>query len=184
MPTYPEWIKPHRKRGTTVKKVGNSYYLYKTKSVRVPGKKNPQPQSEYIGIITEDGVIPSSVKKLQTDCVRVYEYGFSYVLRQKVLKRIACSEEERNREEEIFLCWIRQYSPTSYLLRNRELPAKEELSVSFSVRGKKYERLGGIKVEELLALQQIYLVEIGAKEMISERTEEQKKLLQKLEVRL
>ena len=184
MARYPEWINPYRKRGTTVKKVGHSYYLYKTKSVRVPGKKNPQPQSEYIGTITESGVITSTVKKLQTDIVRVYEYGFSHTLKQLILEKILQKEKKSSQEEDIFLHWVKQYSPTSYLLRNRVLPKREELHVNFSIQEKKYERISGVKVEELLGLQQIYLVEIGKKEMISEINEEQKKLLQKWEVRL
>jgi len=37
---YPEWVQQQRTKGTTVKKVGNTYYLYKRTSKRVPGKKN------------------------------------------------------------------------------------------------------------------------------------------------
>lgn len=54
--TYPEWVQKYRERGTTVKKKGDSYYLYKRTSKRVPGKKYPQPVDTYIGIITPEGV--------------------------------------------------------------------------------------------------------------------------------
>ena len=40
---YPEWVQKYRTRGMTVKKKGESYYLYKRTSKRVPGKKYPQP---------------------------------------------------------------------------------------------------------------------------------------------
>ena len=37
---YPDWVQEQRTKGTTVKKSGNNYYLYKHTSRRVPGKKN------------------------------------------------------------------------------------------------------------------------------------------------
>ena len=40
---YPDWVQAQRTRGTTVKKKGDTYYLYKRTSRRVPGKKYPQP---------------------------------------------------------------------------------------------------------------------------------------------
>ena len=36
---YPDWVQKHRTKGTTVKKRGDSYYLYKRTSRRVKGKK-------------------------------------------------------------------------------------------------------------------------------------------------
>ncbi|MCL0201882.1 DUF2452 domain-containing protein [Klebsiella pneumoniae] len=56
---YPDWVQEQRTRGTTVKKKGDTYYLYKRTSRRVPGKKYPQPVDTYIGIITPEGVIKS-----------------------------------------------------------------------------------------------------------------------------
>jgi hypothetical protein len=63
MPKYPDWTNRFREPGTAVKKVGNSYYLYKVTSARVPGKKNPQPKGEYIGVITPEGVVKTNVRK-------------------------------------------------------------------------------------------------------------------------
>ena len=79
---YPEWVQNYRTRGKTVKKVGNTYYLYKRTSKRVPGKKHPQPVDTYIGIITPEGVIESRKKKLALTDVEVKEYGFSQALWQ------------------------------------------------------------------------------------------------------
>ena len=36
---YPDWVQAYRSKGMTVKKKGNSFYLYKRTSRRVPGKK-------------------------------------------------------------------------------------------------------------------------------------------------
>ena len=49
---YPDWVQKYRTKGTTVKKKGDSYYLYKRTSRRVKGKKYPQPVDTYIGVIT------------------------------------------------------------------------------------------------------------------------------------
>ncbi|MDR1135792.1 MAG: hypothetical protein LBL49_06395 [Clostridiales Family XIII bacterium] len=41
MSNYPDWVNAFKVKGTSVKKVGNEYYLYKSTSKRVPGKKYP-----------------------------------------------------------------------------------------------------------------------------------------------
>lgn len=64
---YPEWVQKYRTRGTTVKKKGDSYYLYKRTSRRVKGKKYPQPVDTYIGVITPNGVIQSNKKESFSD---------------------------------------------------------------------------------------------------------------------
>ena len=74
---YPEWVQQQRTKGTTVKKVGNTYYLYKRTSKRVPGKKYPQPVDTYIGILTPDGIIERKKQQLATTSIKVKEYGFS-----------------------------------------------------------------------------------------------------------
>ena len=51
---YPDWVQKYREKGTTVKKVGNNFYLYRHSSKRVPGKKYPVPVDTYIGKITPD----------------------------------------------------------------------------------------------------------------------------------
>jgi hypothetical protein len=71
MSRYPDWVRQHKKPGTSIKKVGESYYLYKTTSARIAGKKNPQPKSTYIGAITKDGVIETKRRKHAIDVVRV-----------------------------------------------------------------------------------------------------------------
>lgn len=53
---YPEWIKKYKEKGTTVKKIGESYYLYRSTSKRIAGKKYPVSHQTYIGRITETGV--------------------------------------------------------------------------------------------------------------------------------
>ncbi len=74
---YPDWVQKYRIKGTTVKKKGDSYYLYKRTSRRVKGKKYPQPVDTYIGVITPEGVIQSNKRKVSLTDAEVWEYGFS-----------------------------------------------------------------------------------------------------------
>ena len=74
--TYPDWVQEYRTRGTTVKKNGEKYYLYKRTSRRVPGKKYPQPVDTYIGVITPEGVLKSDKKKVTLTDASVKEFGF------------------------------------------------------------------------------------------------------------
>ena len=74
---YPDWVQKYRTQGKTVKKKGDAYYLYKRTSKRVPGKKYPQPVDTYIGIITPEGIIESSKKKISITDIEVWEYGFT-----------------------------------------------------------------------------------------------------------
>ena len=81
MPTtekiYPEWVQTYRTRGTTVKKKGDAYYLYKRTSRRVPVNRYPQPVDTYVGIITPEGVVASNKKKVELTEIEVWEFGFS-----------------------------------------------------------------------------------------------------------
>jgi len=74
---YPEWVQNYRTGGTTVKKRGDIYYLYKRTSRRVPGKKYPQPVDTYIGVITPEGIVESTKKKVSLTGAVVKEFGFS-----------------------------------------------------------------------------------------------------------
>lgn len=60
---YPEWVQAQKRKGTTIKKVGDNYYLYKHSSKRVPGKKYSVPVDTYIGVITPEGVVESKKKR-------------------------------------------------------------------------------------------------------------------------
>ena len=58
---FPEWVIKHKCPGTTVKKIGNNYYLYYATSARQEGKSYPVCQQTYIGKITPDGVVQDRV---------------------------------------------------------------------------------------------------------------------------
>lgn len=59
---YPDWVEKYKSSGTSIKKIGESYYLYRVTSERVAGKKHPVSRQTYIGKVTENGVETAGVK--------------------------------------------------------------------------------------------------------------------------
>lgn len=183
---YPEWVQEQRKRGTTVKKVGNTYYLYKRTSKRVPGKKYPQPVDTYIGIITPDGVIESRKKKLATTSIEVKEYGFSRAVWD------SCPDDWKkavgNGWEDKLACMILRWSPDSYLVKERSMKTEEELAFSVSSQAgmlsRRFYKKHGMEFECLKKLMNIYLVYIEKEAVVSAISEEQAGILEKISVSL
>ena len=184
MSNYPDWVNAHKEKGTSVKKVGNEYYLYRSTSKRVPGKKYPQPIQEYIGTITREGVVQTKIRKISTDKVRVFEYGMSYALQELLPDSFLVNHHDRETLQYAFLHIVKQISPDSYLLRGVELPDLGELHINLSMQTKRYERLAGITIEELKPLKKLYLVETRECDMLSEITSEMGKILTRLGVKI
>lgn len=184
--TYPEWVQEHRTKGTTVKKAGNTYYLYKRTSKRVPGKKYPQPVDTYIGIITPDGVIERKRQQLATASIKVKEYGYSKAMLE------SCPEEWKiaagENWEDKLCCMIIKNSPESYLVKEKEV--KTEMELGFTVASqagmlsRRFFKKYGIEISSLEILKTIYLVYIGKKAFVSEITDKQQELLAKLGITL
>lgn len=53
----PDWVEKFHKQGTTIKRIGKNYYLYKATSRYDKTKGYPVSIQKYIGKITENGVI-------------------------------------------------------------------------------------------------------------------------------
>ena len=184
MPKYPDWVNAFKEKGTSVKKVGGEYYLYRATSKRVPGMKYPQPVETYIGRITEEGVIRTGKKKISTDRVRVYEYGMSYTLQSLLPEAFLINSHDRETLQYAFLHIVKLVSPKSYLLRGLELPEASDLHINLNVQQKRYERLAGIKIEDLRPLSELYLVETRECDMLSEATPEMREILTKMGVEI
>jgi len=58
---FHEWVKKYKRSGTTVKKIGNNYYLYHATSKWNPEKHCHELIQTYIGKITEEGVLNERV---------------------------------------------------------------------------------------------------------------------------
>jgi len=62
---YPKWVMKHKKKGTEIRKINGRYYLYKISSIWNKEKKRAQKiTNEYLGIITEEGLIPPKHKQI------------------------------------------------------------------------------------------------------------------------
>lgn len=180
--TYPDWVQAFRTKGTTVKKRGDAYYLYKRTSRRVAGKKYPQPVDTYIGLITPDGVIESVKKKINITTAEVKEYGFSKALKE--LCPLSWKEVLADEWEDVFLHIIKKYSPRSYLLKDVVLKEKNDLhcslSAQFGLFSRKFYKENKIDVEDLKCLDDIYIIYIDRQEIISKISDPQKQLIEQL----
>lgn len=185
---YPDWVQKQKTTGTTVKKVGNNYYLYKHSSKRVPGKKNPVPVDTYIGKITPDGIEKSNSKKVvvnETEVV-VKEYGFSKSVETLCPAGWKAPLGEKWREVLDFI--IVRESPESYIPQVREVPARLDphiqLGAQKSALQRRMKKEHGVDFKELRQLSTVYIVSVAGKKLVSQISGEQKKLLERLGLKL
>jgi len=179
---YPDWVQQYKTKGTSVKKVGENYYLYKTSSRRVPGKSYPVTTSEYIGLITKDGVVKSEKRKVTSHSPRVYEYGLSFVLDRLAYDEFGKEYPNKDNVRYAFLQIVKKHSPNSWFLQEETNPI--DLHMNVSLQEKKIERIIGKKISELYALKYVYAVVIDGKAVISEIPEEAQEVLDELGVEL
>lgn len=176
---YPDWVLAHKTRGTTVKKVGTNYYLYKHSSRRVPGKKYPQPVDTYIGVITPDGVVKSGRRKLSLTGIEVKEYGFSKAL------WLLCPESWKRplggAWEDVLAIIIRKWSPESYLEKEMAIRSEEEFHYQFAAQmaslSRKIYKEHGIGMAEIEPLKTVYLVYLEKEAVVSKISEVQEDIL-------
>lgn len=183
---YPDWVQEKRTRGTTVKKKGDTYYLYKRTSRRAPGKKYPQPVDTYIGIITPEGVIKSEKKKISLSGIEVREYGFSKAVWQ--LCPQGWKKPLGNDWEDVLSIILWKWSPETYLTKERTVKPEQDfhyqLNAQASSLSRRMYKEHGAGLEELQVLKSIYLIYMGKERAISKINQEQGLLLEKMGVDL
>jgi len=178
---YPDWVQAYRTRGKTVKKKGDSYYLYKRTSRRVPGKKYPQPVDTYVGVITPNGVITSNKKKITMTEIEVWEFGFSKAVWD------LCPEGWKkplgNEWEDILKIILAEWSAQSYLCREG-VKKREEFRFQFGAQAASLSRRifkeHGTDIKELEPLKGVYLVVMGKEKAISKLRPEHQLLVDRL----
>ncbi|GAA6410297.1 hypothetical protein K040078D81_44140 [Blautia hominis] len=183
---YPDWVQAQRVRGTTVKKKGDTYYLYQRTSRRVPGKKYPQPVDTYIGIITPEGVIKSEKKKISLGGIEVREYGFSRAVWQ------LCPEGFKkplgNDWEDVLSILIWKWSPETYLIKEGRVKAEQDFHYQFNAQAASLSRRiykeHGVDIKELQILKSIYVLYFEKERVVSKISREQEQLLEKTGVEL
>ena len=79
---YPEWVEKFKTKGTNISKINDNYYLYEVTSVWDKEKKRARKiTKQYLGKITENGLIPPKEKKPDIIApVAVKEYGASHTV--------------------------------------------------------------------------------------------------------
>lgn len=185
---YPDWVQEQKTIGTTVKKVGNNYYLYKHSSKRVPGKKNPVPVDTYIGKITPAGIERSSSRKIDTTDteVTVKEYGFSRSV--ELLCPVGWKEPLGKDWQKVLDFIIVRESPESYITQIRKVPESLDPHVQLGAQKaalqRRIKKEYGVEFKELRLLSTVYTVRIAGKNLISKISDEQEKLLKKLGLEL
>lgn len=185
---YPDWVQKQKTTGTTVKKVGNNYYLYKHSSKRVRGKKNPVPVDTYIGKITPDGIEKSGSKKIPVNEAEVIvkEYGFSRSV--EALCPAGWKEPLGKNWQEVLDYIIVRESPESYIPQTRKVPElldpHIQLGAQKTALQRRMRKEHGVDFKELRQLSSIYMVSVSGKKLVSKISEGQKKLLERLELEL
>lgn len=183
---YPNWVQEQRIRGTTIKKKGNTYYLYKRTSKRVPGKKYPQPVDTYIGIITPEGVIKSEKRKISLSGIEVREYGFSKAVWQ--LCPDGWKKPLGNDWEDVLSIILWKWSPETYLVKERTLKPEQDFHYQFNAQASSLSRRmykeHGAGLRELQVLKSIYLLYMEKERAVSKIDQEQERLLEKTGVDL
>lgn len=137
---YPEYVRKFKPPKTTVQYRNGVYLVYKVTSVRVPGKKNPQPRrGEYLGIIDEKGFHPKTNTMISSDAV-CYEYGYSKLCllyeKEFVSKKTCCGHYFTIKEmKEIYRNVIISLSPSSLLYIDPSINqlSAEQLTKKYSV---------------------------------------------------
>ena len=183
---YPVCVQEKRTRGTTVKKKGDAYYLYKRTSRRVPGKKYPQPVDTYIGIITPEGVIKSEKKKISLSGIEVKEYGFSKAVWQ--LCPQGWKEPLGADWEDVLSIILWKWSRETYLLKERKLKTEGDYHYQFAAQASSLSRRiykeHGVEMHQLQELKSIYLLYFEKGKAVSKVSPGQEELLEKMGVDL
>lgn len=182
MPKYPEWVYRFKEPGTAVKKSGDTYYLVKNTSKRVPGKKNPQPVQTYIGVITENGVVRSGVKRLDASDVVVREYGFTTAVKHLMQPSVSAyvPGDETCRRAAIQQM-ILAMSPFSCIQDEEEmLDWKGSPSVLANLEDRFWRSVAPLEKEDLECLKGVFVMDFAGKRLISRIDEEQKAVFRRI----
>ncbi len=185
---YPDWVQKQKTTGTTVKKVGNNYYLYKHSSKRVPGKKNPVPVDTYIGKITPDGVEKSNTRKIVANGTEIIvkEFGFSKSVES--LCPAGWKEPLGTNWQEVLDYIIVHESPESYITQLRKIPTSLDSHIQYAAQKtallRRMKKEYQVEFKDLRLLSTIYIVKIDGKNFLSTITDEQEKLLERIKLKL
>lgn len=183
---YPDWVQEYRTKGTTVKKRGDAYYLYKRTSKRVPGKKYPQPVDTYIGVITPEGVIKSDKKKVKLTEATVKEFGFSRAV--EILCPQSWKEPLGKEWRGVLDHIILKESAESYISAEREVAKTLAPHIQYGAQKgsliRRMQKESGASLKDLRNLSTIYLIYMDGNKVVSKISGEQRDVLNRFHINL
>ena len=184
--TYPDWVQEYQTRGTTVKKNGEKYYLYKRTSRRVPGKKYPQPVDTYIGVITPEGVQKSDKKKVTLTDASVKEFGFSRAV--ELLCPQSWKEPLGKAWQEVLDFIILKESAESYVATERGTAQTPDPHIQYGAQKgsliRRMQKESGVDMKDLKKLSTIYLIYMDGNKIVSKISDEQQEILKRFQINL
>ena len=187
---YPDYVKRFRPKGTIVKKIKDTYYVYNATSKRVPGKSYPvQVVGGIAGKIDEKGFHPVKTTRVELDEVIVRECGFTNYLLLFEDQYVAQSTTRSKKDSKsIYRSMIVYLSNNSYLNEETEVKiySAEELvkryGIGISQQVTMISKIIERNLSDLGPLKYICNVRAGGKVMNSMLTEEQRRILKELEI--
>lgn len=183
---YPDWVQEYRTRGTTVKKKGEKYYLYKRTSRRVHGKKYPQPVDTYIGVITPEGILKSDKKKVTLTDATVKEFGFSRAV--EILCPQSWKEPLGKNWRKVLDFIILKESAESYIATERgEVEALDphiQYGAQKSSLIRRMQKESGADLKDLKYLSTIYLIYMDGNKIVSKISDGQWEIMERFHINL
>jgi hypothetical protein len=188
--SYPDYVSQYRPKGTIVKQVHGTYYVYKATSKRVEGKKYPVHVIEgVIGKIDEHGFHELTKAVVDTTRVRVLECGFTnYLLMFEDLYIVSKNGYTKSLKKSLYRSLIVYLSPNSYLTEDKNSKIRpldffvEKMGIGIPNQISAIQRMIGQDLNDIASLKYICLVMMGDRMFESELTEGQKQLIEKLGV--
>lgn len=180
MSRYPDWVNQFKTKGTSVKKVGDSYYLYSNTSKYVKGKKYPQPIQSFIGVITPEGVVETHRKKVSLTNIEVFEYGFTTAILSLCKKE--WKKKLGNDWYDVLCHIILSHSNLSIVMHERSFKEINLIHHNIQAQEEKLFEDLTITMEELESLKTIFALYIDHKIVISKINPSQQEILKKYEI--
>ena len=186
---YPDYVKEYRPKGTVVKKVGETYYVYYATSQRKPGKNYPvQVIKGLAGRIDRFGFHEQTRMVLDTKTVKVRECGFTnYMLMfedEYVTHGMGNEKVTQKNKKDIYHSLIVYLSNNSYLGDEGRIYSTKELSEQLGIGIPHQLTMISKIVERPLAeldpLKYICSVEIDGKRFESELSPAQREIMERL----
>ena len=184
---YPDYVKKYKPKGTIVKKMKDTFYVYYATSKRVPDKSYPvQVITGLAGKIDENGFHTLTTAKVNTEHVLIREYGFTNYLLKFEEEYISRRSEPKQQKKNLYRSMIVYLSSNSYLNEDpsTHIYTPEEMIELFHIglpnQITAISKICEINLKELEPLKYICCVKMGHRVFYSDISKAQKEILSKL----